>query len=35
VRLSVQPAASATGDEVGAMSIAVGQLADVIAGMLR
>jgi uncharacterized protein len=35
VRLSVQPAASATGDEVGAMSIAVGQLADAIAEMLR
>src|SRR3954468_16377850 len=35
VRLSVQPAAPATGDEVGAMSIAVGQLADAIAGMLR
>ena len=35
VRLSVQPASSNTGDEVGAMSIAVGQLADAIAGMLR
>jgi len=35
VRLSVQPASPATREEVGAMSIAVGQLADTIAGMLR
>jgi uncharacterized protein len=35
VRLSVQPASSDTSGEVGAMSIAVGQLADAIAGMLR
>jgi uncharacterized protein len=35
VRLSVQPASSDTAGEIGAMSIAVGQLADAIAGMLR
>jgi uncharacterized lipoprotein YmbA len=35
VRLSVQPVSSDTAHEVGAMSIAVGQLADAIAAMLR
>jgi uncharacterized protein len=35
VRLSVQSASTATRDEVSAMSIALGQLADVIAGLLR
>ena len=35
VRLSVQPASTTTRDEVSAMSATVGQLADVIAGMLR
>src|SRR4051794_35299878 len=35
VRLSVQPASSDIADEIGAMSIAVGQLADTIVGMLR
>ncbi len=35
VRLSVQPASPTTRDEVGAMSVAVGQLADAIAGLLR
>jgi uncharacterized lipoprotein YmbA len=35
VRMSVQPASSDTSDQVGAMSVAVGQLADTIAKMLR
>jgi len=35
VRLLVQPASTTTRDEVSAMSTAVGQLADIITGMLR